>query len=115
MEDFDPKCTWFITGLYAIWVAYRWGMWEELRQVGLPKEEFLPKFQDFEDRIVLGRRGFLRSPAQALQLMGLDKRIQNAAGRLTGYYIMLYGVENPAVLKEKRRGTIGNVPYKDKF
>lgn len=103
MDEFNVKCTRKEVALSAIWIMYRRGMWQELASIGLPREKYEPLFRAYESRNRFNRHGYLRSTAQAMVFGAMDRQIVSSASRLVGLYIMLYGEENPAILKEKYR------------
>lgn len=96
------ECLEFSTGVRAVWLLYRWGRWDLLKRLGIPRTAE-GVFQEFEDTNILGVGGKLKSEAQVRALTKAYPSVVGAATQLVGLYMIQFSAEIPAIDKEFER------------
>jgi hypothetical protein len=89
LEQFDRACTYPDTAVKAIWLLYRRGMWANLAKIGLPRAQFVTKFETFDDQFLSGDVGRVRTERDVHNLIQFIPEVLTAAIRLSGVYTVL--------------------------
>lgn len=92
-ETYDADSETIPTAIRAIWLAFKRGQWELLRQLGLSRKEMEEPLRKF-DATRLARDDRLVGKAQLYEAIQVYPPVVDAAIRLSGLYSILYRQTN---------------------
>jgi hypothetical protein len=65
---YDPQCERVDTAVKAIWLLFRWGKWQLLEQIGMPRDAVEEDLVRFDMEEVVADHGRIHTEAQTLKL-----------------------------------------------